>query len=97
MHGSGETLVTLGAMQHWPLRVMRVVDHAEREHGDTEIVTAWANGSITRTNWREIVHDGRKLKGREEAGCLFVSRSGNRGGGVSAESDLSLHCCPIGP
>ena len=29
----------LGAMQDWPLRVMRLIDHAEREHGDGEIVT----------------------------------------------------------
>ena len=36
----------LGAMQDWPLRVMRLVDHAEREHGHSEIVSAWADGSI---------------------------------------------------
>ena len=42
----------LGAMQDWPLRVMRLVDHAEREHGDREIVAARADGTITRTNWR---------------------------------------------
>ena len=53
--------MSLGAMQHWPLRVMTLVDHAEREHGDTEIVTAWAGGAITRTNWREIAKDSRKL------------------------------------
>ena len=53
--------MALGAMQHWPLRVMSVVDHAEREHGDGEIVTAWADGSITRTNWREVAGAGRKL------------------------------------
>ena len=29
----------LGAMQDWPLRVTRLIDHAEREHGDGEIVT----------------------------------------------------------
>ena len=46
-------MTRLGAMQDWPLRVMRLVDHAEREHGDGEIVSAWADGSITRTNWRE--------------------------------------------
>ena len=30
MTGSG----TLGAMQDWPLRIMRLMDHAEREHGN---------------------------------------------------------------
>ena len=38
----------LGEMQDWPLRVTRLVDHAEREHGDGEIVSAWADGTITR-------------------------------------------------
>ncbi|HET7709897.1 MAG TPA: long-chain fatty acid--CoA ligase [Sphingomicrobium sp.] len=48
-------------MQHWPLRVMSLVDHAEREHGESEIVSAWADGSVTRTNWREITHKSRQL------------------------------------
>jgi hypothetical protein len=30
----------LGAMQQWPLRIMRLLDHAEREHGPREIVSA---------------------------------------------------------
>ena len=37
-------MLRLGAMQDLPLRVMRLVDHAEREHGDGEIVSAWADG-----------------------------------------------------
>ena len=53
--------MSLGAMQDWPLRVMRLVDHAEREHGATEIVSAWADGSITRTSWREVARDARKM------------------------------------
>ena len=51
----------LGAMQDWPLRVTRLVDHAEREHSAGEIVTAWADGSITRTNWGEVARDARKM------------------------------------
>ena len=57
----------LGAMQEWPLRVMRLVDHAEREHGDSEIVTAWADGSITRTNWRTVASDARRMANALEA------------------------------
>jgi len=53
--------MSLGAMQNWPLRVMRLVDHAEREHGQGEIVSAWADGSITRTNWRDVAHEARKM------------------------------------
>ena len=29
----------------------RLVDHAELEHGDGEIVSAWADGTVTRTDW----------------------------------------------
>jgi hypothetical protein len=39
-------------MQDWPLRVMRLVNHAEREHGDRESRYGLGDGSITRTNWR---------------------------------------------
>ncbi len=51
----------LGAMQNWPLRVMSLVNHAEREHGDSEVVTAWADGSTTRTNWRTLASDARRM------------------------------------
>ena len=53
--------MSLGAMQDWPMRVTHLVDHAEREHGDREIVTAWADGSTTRTSWREVARDARKM------------------------------------
>jgi fatty-acyl-CoA synthase len=51
----------LGGMQDWELRVPRLIDHAEREHGTREIVTAWADGSVTRTDWAGIARDSRKL------------------------------------
>ena len=51
----------LGAMQDFALRVTRLVDHADREHADGEIVTAWGDGSTSRTNWREVARDARKL------------------------------------
>jgi len=53
--------VRLGAMQDWSLRVTRLIDHAEREHGDGEVVTAWADGRLTRTNWRNVARDARKM------------------------------------
>jgi acyl-CoA synthetase (AMP-forming)/AMP-acid ligase II len=56
-----EQRMTLGAMQDWPLRVMRLVDYAEREHGEGEIVSAWADGSTTRTNWRQVAHEARQM------------------------------------
>src|SRR3954468_3019399 len=53
--------MSLGAMQDWPLRIMRLMDHAEREHGDREIVAARADGSVHRTDWREVAHNARRL------------------------------------
>jgi len=53
--------VKLGAMQYWPLRVMRLVDHAEREHPTGEIVSAWSDGQVTRTNWANVAKDARRM------------------------------------
>ncbi|WP_246449037.1 long-chain fatty acid--CoA ligase [Sphingomonas sabuli] len=62
-------------MQDWPMRVTRLVDHAEREHGDGEIVTAWADGNVTRTTWRDVARDARKLAQKLEN---FGIRKGDR-------------------
>jgi len=52
---------TLGAMQDFPLRIMRLLDHAEREHGSREIVAARADGSTVRTNWIELAGKARQM------------------------------------
>ena len=57
----------LGGMQDFALRVPRLIDHAEREHGGQEIVSHWADGSQTRTNWAGIAHDARRLAQALEA------------------------------
>jgi fatty-acyl-CoA synthase len=51
----------LGGMQDFELRVMRLLDHAAREHGPREIVSRWADGTETRTDWAGIARDSRKL------------------------------------
>src|SRR3712207_5305897 len=51
----------IGGMQDWPLRITRLIDHAAREHSSREIVSHWADGSETRTDWRGAAHDARKL------------------------------------
>lgn len=51
----------LGAMQDWTMRVTNVIDHAAREAGTREIVTRWADGSETRTNWIGIRNDALKM------------------------------------
>ena len=53
----------LGGMQDWPLRLTRLFDHAAREHGPREIVSYQADGTTVRTNWHEVVREGRKLTG----------------------------------
>jgi len=50
-----------GAMQDFPLRISRILDHAEREHATREIVAARADGSVHRTNWREVADKSRRL------------------------------------
>ena len=51
----------LGGMQDWPLRVMRLLDHAEREHGGREIVSIYASGEEVRTDWAGLARDSRQL------------------------------------
>ena len=51
---------SLGAMQDFPLRIMQLVDHAEREHGGREIVAARVDGTIVRTNWKKLANDARR-------------------------------------
>ncbi|MGN6848530.1 MAG: long-chain fatty acid--CoA ligase [Sphingomicrobium sp.] len=51
----------LGAMQDWPLRIARLIDHAEREHGGREIVAARADGTTVRANWTNIARDARRM------------------------------------
>jgi len=53
--------MSLGAMQDFPLRIMRLMDHAEREHGNREIVAARPDGTLIRTNWKEIAAKARQL------------------------------------
>ena len=51
----------LGAMQDWTMRVTAVIDHAAREAPTREIVSRWADGSETRTNWAGIRADALKM------------------------------------
>src|SRR5437763_9784217 len=48
-------------MQDFPLRIMRLMDHAEREHGSREIVAARADGTVHRTNWIDVADKARRL------------------------------------
>ena len=50
-----------GAMQASSLKITNLIDHAAREHGSREIVSYWADGNITRSNWAEVGLDSRKF------------------------------------
>lgn len=50
-----------GAMQGSALKITNLIDHAAREHTDREIVSYWADGSLTRSNWGEIGQEARKF------------------------------------
>jgi fatty-acyl-CoA synthase len=63
-------MMMLGGMQDFELRVPKLIDHAAREHASREIVTYWANGTETRTNWAGIGRDAKKLaQALERMGC----------------------------
>lgn len=51
----------LGGMQDWSMRVSHLIDHAARENGTREIVSYWADGSETRTNWAGVRDDALKM------------------------------------
>ena len=48
-------------MQGQPLLVTSLIDHAEREHAAREIVSRWADGSMTRSTWGEVGKDARRF------------------------------------
>ncbi len=51
----------LGGMQDWELRLPMLIDYAAREHGGREIVSHWATGTATRTDWAGIRRDALKM------------------------------------
>jgi acyl-CoA synthetase (AMP-forming)/AMP-acid ligase II len=78
---------TLGAMQDFPLRIMRLMDHAEREHGSREIVAARADGTTVRTDWTRLAHDSRRMAQALER---LVIRPGDRIATLAMNHDRHL-------
>lgn len=52
-----------GLMQRHPLTTASLIDHAERNHGSTEIVSCAADGTIHRTDWAGVARRARKVAG----------------------------------
>ena len=44
----------LGLMQHWPLLISKVIDHAASQFGDQEIVSRLVEGPIHRETYRDL-------------------------------------------
>ena len=60
----------LSGMQDFELRVPRLLDHAAREHGAREVVTRWADGRESRSDWAGIACDARRVaRLLESLGC----------------------------
>jgi fatty-acyl-CoA synthase len=51
----------LGLMQDFPLLVHRILDHAARWHGDTEVVSRSVEGPIHRITYAEVNRRARAL------------------------------------
>ncbi|WP_037552790.1 long-chain fatty acid--CoA ligase [Sphingomonas sp. URHD0057] len=79
--------MSLGAMQDFPLRIMRLMDHAEREHGSREIVAARTDGTTVRTNWKDLAHDARRMA---EALERLGVRAGDRVATLAMNHDRHL-------
>jgi len=61
-HDPGETRM-LGQMMTLPLTIPSLIAHAERWHGDTEIVSRLATGAVHRYDWRAAHRRSRALAG----------------------------------
>ena len=51
----------LGSMMHWPLMISSLIRHADRWHGDTEIVSRTVEGPIHRYTYRAAHSRTRRL------------------------------------
>ena len=51
----------LGQMMQGRLLISKLIDHAGRYHGATEITSVETDGTITRSNWSEILQNSKKL------------------------------------
>src|SRR3954465_13957592 len=51
----------LGLMQNQPLLISSLITHAERHHGDGEIVSRRGEGDIHRYQWRDVGRRARQV------------------------------------
>jgi len=51
----------LGTMMQMPLTISSLVGHAARFHGAGEVVSVETDGTLSRSNWREVEENARRL------------------------------------
>ncbi|MDF2466866.1 MAG: alkK [Ramlibacter sp.] len=51
----------LGLMQSQPLLISMLIEHAERHHGDTEIVSRRVEGDLHRYQWKDVAQRSRQV------------------------------------
>lgn len=51
----------LGLMQSQPLLISSLIEHAQRHHGDTEIVSRRVEGDIHRYQWKDVARRARQV------------------------------------
>ena len=65
----------LGQMMTRPLTISSLIDHAERYHGPTEVISVETAGGIAMTSWAEVAQNARRLA---SALCRFGLEPGAR-------------------
>lgn len=51
----------IGTMQHWPLLVSGLIEHAARNHPDTPVVSLRCEGDTHRSSWGEVAKRSRQV------------------------------------
>ncbi len=63
----------LGLMQNHPLLISSLIEHAERHHGEGEIVSRRVEGDIHRTQWSTVARRSRQLANALDAHGLAIT------------------------
>ena len=85
-----------GLMMDMPLLISDLIKHADRNHGETEIVSKTVEGNIHRYTYRDCLHRARQLGaalrglGLESGDDLGAQLSGEIGGKDAAEHGFEL-------
>src|SRR6185295_14898854 len=63
----------LGLMQSQPLLISALITHAERHHGDGEIVSRRVEGDIHRYTWRDVARRAKQVAHALDSMSLLFS------------------------